>query len=126
MSEPSQGRGRGQATVSIPTDAIISTAPANNNNQSQETEGAGAGDNPPQIGVAPESYNIHESVLYTHGYYTKIKKEDGTIVAKCNMCWEKSKDTVVTRRITDSSTKGLSSFSKCIHSFSKFSLSIQV
>ena len=40
-------------------------------------------------------------------HFEKIKKEDGSIVAKCLMCWEKSKDTVVTRKITDSSTKGL-------------------
>lgn len=92
---------RGQASVSIPADAII-TASEDNNNQSHEPE-----ENERQIGVAPEGYNIHESVLYTHGYFEKIKKDDGSTVAKCLMCWKKSKETVVTRKITDSSTKGL-------------------
>ena len=104
MSSPSQGRGR--ALASIPTDTIvIDPDQPNNNNQGQvEEDIEAAGESP--IGDAAEGYNIHESVLYSHGYFQKIKKEDGTLVAKCMMCWEKSKDTVVTRKIGDSSTKG--------------------
>ena len=103
-------RGRAQATVSIPTDIIRGEGePPDNNNQGQatDTEADPGQTQPREIGVAPKDYNIHESVLYSHGYYEKMKTEDGTIVAKCLMCWERSKDKVVTRKIGDSSTKGL-------------------
>ena len=79
---------RGRATVSVPTDSIV--IDVDNNNQGQEAESGGdhTQQQPRPIGVAPENYNIHESVFYTHGYYEKIKKEDGSMTAKCLMCWE--------------------------------------
>ena len=116
MGDLSGAGGRTQARVSIPTDIIqLEGDPPNNNNPSQESNPAADQTEPRQIGVALKDYNIHESVLYTHGYYEKIKKEDGTFIAKCLMCWEKSKDTAVTRKIGDSSTKGLISHLHSAH-----------
>ena len=59
-----------------------------------------------QIGVPCQDFNIHQAVLYTHGYFKKVQLEDSTTRAKCMVCWiEKSKEVLL--KITDSSTKGL-------------------
>ena len=39
------------------------------------------------IGVPDPDYDIHKSVFYTHKFYKKIIKEDGSAVAKCLVCW---------------------------------------
>ena len=35
------------------------------------------------IGVPTPDYDIHKSVFYTHNFFHKIMKEDGSAVAKC-------------------------------------------
>ena len=44
------------------------------------------------IGIPAPDYNINKSVFYTHYFYKKIQREDGTDVARCNVCWEKKKE----------------------------------
>ena len=53
---------------------ITAAASEDNNNQSQEAAGANE-ENECQIGVAPEGYNIHESVLYTHRYFVFLSRQ---------------------------------------------------
>ena len=45
--------------------------------------------------------------FYTHGYFEKIHKEDGSQAAKCRMCWEKDENTVVILKTGVGSTKDL-------------------
>merc|ERR1719266_2738910 len=59
------------------------------------------------IGVPDPDYDIHKSVFYTHKFFKKIIKEDGSAVAKCMVCWEKNKEKEVFLKVTDSNTKGL-------------------
>lgn len=59
------------------------------------------------IGVPDPDYDIHKSVFYTHKFYKKIIKEDGSAVAKCLVCWEKNKEKEVFLKVTDNNTKGL-------------------
>ena len=51
------------------------------------------------IGVPTPDYDIHKSVFYTHNFFHKIMKEDGSAVAKCMVCWEKNKEKNVSRRL---------------------------
>ena len=43
------------------------------------------------IGIPAPDYNINKSVFYTHYFYKKIQREDGTVVDKCNVRWENKK-----------------------------------
>ena len=46
------------------------------------------------IGIPDPDYEVHKSVFYTHYFYKKIAREDGTVVAKYNVCWENKKKEV--------------------------------
>ena len=40
------------------------------------------------IGIPAPDYDLNKSVFYTHYFYKKITRDDGSVVAKCNVCWE--------------------------------------
>ena len=57
-----------------------------------------------QIGVPSKDFNIHQAVLYTHGYFQKVQLRDG-VRAKCMVCWVENKKKALFK-VTDNSTKG--------------------
>ena len=57
------------------------------------------------IRVSTPDYDIHKSVFYTHNFYNKIMKEDGSAVAKCMVCWEENKEKNVFPKVADSNTE---------------------
>lgn len=62
-----------------------------------------------------QDYDIQKSVFYTHNFYTKVEKEDGTLAAKCLMCLEKDSEKVVFLKVTDGNTKGLTGHIDSFH-----------
>ena len=46
-------------------------------------------------------------MFYSHNFYEKVTREDGTISAKCLMCQEKNTPKEVFLKVTDGNTKGL-------------------
>ena len=58
------------------------------------------------IGEPALDFNINSSVYYTHNFYRKVNREDGSYIAFCLMCWKKDKTRKLVKT-TDHSTKGI-------------------
>ena len=56
------------------------------------------------VGKAEDNFNIHTSVFYSHNYFRKVVRDNGTKHAICIMCWKLSR-TKVLRSAADNSTK---------------------
>ena len=90
------------ASASVPRPRVDAEPSVSNNNIQENSE---TPDNW-QIGIPRKDFNVHHSVLYTHGYYKKVQLGDSDTRAKCMMCWiENRKETLV--KITNNSPKGL-------------------
>ena len=44
---------------------------------------------------------MNKSVFYTHHFYKKIARDDGSVVAKCNVCWENNKNKEVFIKVSE-------------------------
>ena len=112
MSGTSSG---GRASVQIPRDVImIDSDGPNNNNTSSETETQPPAPVPAQnvppppqvtIGEPAEGYSIHQSIIISHNYYEKKILGDGSVRAKCLLCF-KEKNKEVLFKMTDGNLRG--------------------
>ena len=58
------------------------------------------------IGEPALDFDINSSVYYSHNFYRKVNREDGSYIAFCLMCWKKDKTRKLVKT-TDHSTKGI-------------------
>ena len=78
------------------------------NNKGLETEIAAIADDCSNITIGEPvlDFDINSSVYYTHNFYRKVKREDGSYIAFCVMCWKKDKTRKLVRT-TSGNTKGI-------------------
>ena len=119
MSRPSCS----QPTIRVPRDEIIPQfdldSQRNNNHppvipeshtETMPDSPENLTDNVPvqKIGVPMPGFNIHSSVLYSHGYYEKVRPKDdpkGAWRAMCMQCSMDKKETIL--RIKDGNIRGM-------------------